>query len=93
MSIAYPTGSDRPRSPSARRCECQGPSPKKLLTAYLVATLTMCGAVRAEESIVGVWTAKSIETKDIASGTVVKPFGEQPNATFIFTAGGNMAPS
>ena len=51
----------------------------------------MCGAVRAEGSVVGVWKAKSIETKDIASGTVAKPFGEQPNATFIFTAGGHLA--
>ena len=65
MSIAYPTGSDRPRSPSARRCECQGPSPKKLLTAYLVATLTMCGAVRAEESIVGVWRPRASRPKTL----------------------------
>lgn len=48
-------------------------------------------SVQAQETIAGVWKAVSIETKDVGSGKSIKPFGEQPNATFVFTAGGNMA--
>ena len=48
-------------------------------------------SLEAQETIVGVWKVISVETKEIGSDNVAKPFGEHLNATFIFTVGGNMA--
>ena len=48
-------------------------------------------SLKAQETIVGVWRVISVETKEIGSDNVAKPFGEHLNATFIFTVGGHMA--
>lgn len=44
----------------------------------------------APASLVGVWRVTSVETREIASGKVVRPFGDRPTGTFMFTAGGRM---
>jgi len=50
-------------------------------------------AVNAQASpsaIVGVWRVTSVETREVASGRVVRPFGDHPTGTFVFTHGGRM---
>ena len=42
-------------------------------------------------SIVGVWKVVSVETKETGTGKIVRPFGERPTGTFVFTRGGRMA--
>ena len=60
------------------------------LFVTLLFTATICTGVRAQESLVGVWKVKSVETKELASGKAVRPFGDVPSGTFIFTTGGQM---
>jgi len=52
-------------------------------------------AVRAQDhlasAIVGVWKVVSIETKEVATGKVTYPLGEQLTGTFVFTPGGRFS--
>ena len=47
-------------------------------------------AQSASPSISGVWKVTAVETREVLSGKVVRPFGDQPSGTFIFTPGGQM---
>ena len=47
--------------------------------------------LEAQETIVGVWKVISVQTKEIGSDNVAKPFGDNKMRTFISTVGGNMA--
>jgi hypothetical protein len=59
-------------------------------TAFVaVGILLQCSLASAQEAIVGVWKAVSVETKDVATGKAEQPFGAPPNAVFIFTKGGH----
>ncbi len=63
------------------------------LFVALLFTATTAANVRAQESLsslVGVWKVKSVETKELASGKAIRPFGNAPSGTFIFTTGGQM---
>src|SRR5262245_56327887 len=60
-------------------------------TALLTFLFVSATPLHAQETIVGVWRVVSVETKEVGSDKAAKPFGERPNATFIFTAGGHMA--
>jgi hypothetical protein len=44
----------------------------------------------ATSAIVGVWKVISVETKEVVSGKIVRPFGDQPAGVFVFTRGGRM---
>ncbi|WP_194454290.1 lipocalin-like domain-containing protein [Bradyrhizobium sp. CCBAU 53421] len=61
------------------------------IVALTVIILLQTGVANAQESVVGVWKAVSIETKDVATGQTTQPFGALPNAMFIFTKGGHFA--
>ena len=52
---------------------------------------SMALAQEPSSAVVGVWKVLSVETKEVASGKLVKPFGDQPTGTFIFSRGGRMA--
>jgi hypothetical protein len=41
-------------------------------------------------TIVGVWKVKSVETREVVSSKAVRPFGDEPTGTFVFTRGGHM---
>jgi hypothetical protein len=41
--------------------------------------------------IVGVWKVVSIETKEVQSGKITRPLGDQLTGTFTFTRGGNFS--
>ena len=56
--------------------------------------LTVAQPVPAQDlasSIVGVWKIKSFERKEIATGNLSKPFGENPNGMIIYTKGGHFS--
>src|SRR5262245_58827795 len=61
-----------------------------LLAATFALTLGLLGPASAQDDhqIVGVWKMKSFVRKEVATGTVSKPFGENPNGLQIFTPGG-----
>jgi Lipocalin-like domain len=44
----------------------------------------------AATALVGVWKVTSVETREVLSGKIVRPFGDQPTGTFVFTRGGRM---
>jgi hypothetical protein len=51
-------------------------------------------AVRAQDlasAIVGVWKVVSIETKEVETGKVTYPLGDQLTGTFVFTPGGRFS--
>jgi hypothetical protein len=51
-------------------------------------------ALRAQDlasTIVGVWRVVSIETKEVATGKVTYPLGDQLTGTFVFTPGGRFS--
>jgi hypothetical protein len=45
----------------------------------------------AAASVVGVWKVIDVQTVEAVSGKAVRPFGEHPTGTFVFTRGGHMA--
>ena len=64
------------------------------VVAALCLVLISSGAGRAQDlatSIVGVWKVVSIETKEVASGKVTRPLGDQLAGTFVFTRGGRFS--
>jgi hypothetical protein len=66
-------------------------STASLTITFAVTILLQCSPAVADDTIVGAWKAISIETKDLATGRAVQPFGVPPNAMFIFTKGGHFA--
>jgi hypothetical protein len=64
-----------------------------LLTRLLTLGFLFLSAtsLQAQETIVGVWKVLSIETKELGSDKIAKPFGDRLNARFVFTAGGYMS--
>lgn len=63
------------------------------LFVALLFTVSIAASLKAQESpssLVGVWKVKSVETRELATGKAVRPFGEAPSGTFIFAAGGQM---
>lgn len=61
--------------------------------AVASATLFFTASTLAQgspQSVAGVWKVTSVETKEVVSGRVVRPFGDTPTGTFIFTPGGQM---
>ncbi|MCA2998109.1 MAG: lipocalin-like domain-containing protein [Rhodocyclaceae bacterium] len=67
---------------------------KCVLTAFIVcSSILFTDQVLAQgssQSIIGVWKVATVETREVVAGKVVKPFGETPSGTFVFTAGGQM---
>ena len=64
------------------------------VVAALCLVLISSGAGRAQDlatAIVGVWKVVSIETKEVASGNVTRPLGDQLTGTFVFTRGGRFS--
>ena len=59
-----------------------------LFSAPLSPTLAL--AQDAASAVVGVWKVTSVETKEVVSGKVVRPFGDRPTGTFLFSRGGRM---
>ena len=60
----------------------------------LLAGLLAPAKANAQEpssAVVGVWKVLSVETKEVTSGKVAKPFGDQPTGTFFFSQRGRMA--
>jgi hypothetical protein len=60
-----------------------------LTTAFMLALPTLSLAQDLTSAIVGVWKVVSIETKEVQSGKVTRPLGDQLTGTFTFTRGGN----
>ena len=57
------------------------------LTATVPAVVSAQGT---SSSVAGVWKVTAVETRELVSGKVVRPFGDLPSGTFIFTSGGQM---
>ena len=51
---------------------------------------TVANAQATAASIVGVWKVVTVETKETGTGKIVRPFGDRPTGTFVFTRGGHM---
>jgi hypothetical protein len=61
------------------------------LTASLCCVLVSPTVARAQDlasTIVGVWKAISVESKEVVSGKINRPFGDKPEGTWVFTRGG-----
>ena len=41
-------------------------------------------------SVVGIWRVVSVETRELASGKIARPFVDRPTGTFVFSPGGRM---
>jgi hypothetical protein len=63
------------------------------LTALCSIFLSPCPARTQDlaSAIIGVWKVVSIETKEVQSGKVTYPLGEQLTGTFVFTPGGRFS--
>ena len=62
------------------------------VTTALVLTLPVAASGQdLAAAIVGVWKVMSIETKEVQSGKVTRPLGDQLTGTFMFTRGGNFS--
>jgi hypothetical protein len=62
------------------------------ITTTLLLTLpAMAWGQNLASDIVGVWKVVSIETKEVQSGKVTRPLGDQLTGTFTFTRGGNFS--
>ena len=64
------------------------------VAAALCLIFISSSAGRAQDlatAIIGVWKVVSIETKEVASGKVRRPLGDQLAGTFVFTHGGRFS--
>jgi hypothetical protein len=62
------------------------------ITTTLLLTLpAMAWGQNLASDIVGVWKVVSIETKEVQSGKITRPLGDQLTGTFTFTRGGNFS--
>jgi len=62
-----------------------------ITTALLLTLPAMAWGQNLASDIVGVWKVVSIETKEVQSGKVTRPLGDQLTGTFTFTRGGNFS--
>ena len=62
-----------------------------MTTALLLTLPAMAWGQNLASDIVGVWKVVSIETKEVQSGKVTRPLGDQLTGTFAFTRGGNFS--
>ena len=62
-----------------------------MTTALLLTLPAMAWGQNLASDIVGVWKVVSIETKEVQSGKVTRPLGDQLTGTFTFTRGGNFS--
>jgi hypothetical protein len=65
--------------------------PRVAFLAALCSVLVSPTVARAQDlasTIVGVWKAISVETKEVVSGKINRPFGDKPEGTWVFTRGG-----
>ena len=65
--------------------------PRVAFLAALCSVLVSPTVARAQDLasiIVGVWKAISVETKEVVSGKINRPFGDKPEGTWVFTRGG-----
>jgi len=60
-------------------------------TAFLLAIPVVAPGQNPASNIVGVWKVMSIETREVQSGRVTRPLGDQLTGTFTFTRGGNFS--
>ena len=60
-------------------------------TTFLLALPAVAWGQNPASDIVGVWKVVSIETKEVQSGKVTRPLGDQLTGTFTFTRGGNFS--
>ena len=59
-----------------------------MTTALLLTLPAVAWGQNLASDIVGVWKVVSIETKEVQSGKVTRPLGDQLTGTFAFTRGG-----
>jgi hypothetical protein len=76
--------------------EIKGPLmlPRLAFFAALCSIFLSPCAVRAHDlasAIIGVWKVVSIETKEVQSGKITHPLGDQLTGTFVFTPGGRFS--
>jgi len=62
-----------------------------MTTALLLTLPAMAWGQNLASDIVGVWKVVSIETKEVQSGKITRPLGDQLTGTFTFTRGGNFS--
>jgi hypothetical protein len=62
-----------------------------MTTALLLTLPALAWGQNLASDIVGVWKVVSIETKEVQSGKVTRPLGDQLTGTFTFTRGGNFS--
>lgn len=62
-----------------------------MTTALLLTLPALAWGQNLASEIVGVWKVVSIETKEVQSGKVTRPLGDQLTGTFAFTRGGNFS--
>ena len=62
-----------------------------MTTALLLTLPAMAWGQNLASDIVGVWKVVSIETKEVQSGKITRPLGDQITGTFTFTRGGNFS--
>jgi Lipocalin-like domain len=65
--------------------------PRVAFLAALCSVLVSPSVARAQDlasTIVGVWKAISVETKEVVYGKINRPFGDKPEGTWVFTRGG-----
>ena len=66
---------------------------RSLLQAMLWLAALHCLSAIAQTpppSVVGMWRVVSVETQELASGKIARPFGDRPTGTFVFSPGGRM---
>lgn len=67
---------------------------RALITSAALAFLLALGQpVSAQDlatSVVGVWKMKNFESVEVESKKVLRPFGENPAAYYVFTKGGQV---
>ena len=62
-----------------------------MTTALLLTLPAVAWGQNLASDIVGVWKVVSIETREVQSGKVTRPLGDQLTGTFTFTRGGNFS--
>ena len=62
-----------------------------MTTALLLTLPAVAWGQNLASDIVGVWKVVSIETREVQSGKITRPLGDQLTGTFTFTRGGNFS--
>jgi len=59
-----------------------------VLTCLIALSPPLARGQDLAQTLVGVWNLVSLETKEVQSGKVSRPMGDQVTGTFVFTKGG-----